>query len=94
MQYKATKGFLHDQLGRVEKGHVFEDKGYNLSPVHKFLEPYDTKVVIDSPAVPAGIPSSASQAGQASPEQTVTPRRRGRPRKTDEASESSTPASD
>jgi hypothetical protein len=87
MKYKAIKGFLHDKLGRVQKGQVFEDLGYNLSPVRKFLEPYDTKVIVDYPAEPAGAPLSASPAGQASPEQTATPRRRGRPRRVSVESE-------
>ena len=94
MKYKAIRPFLHDKLGRIDAGEVFEDKGYNLSPVKRFIEPYDTKVIHDSPVMPVGTPSSASQAGQASPEQTVRPRRRGRPPKVDEESESSTIVSD
>lgn len=39
---------------------------------------YDTKVIVERPTLAAGIPLSASPADQASPEQTVTRRRRGR----------------
>lgn len=55
----------------------------SLSGIREHVQvlPYDTKVVHDEPVRPtlaAGIQSSASPAGQASPEQTVTRRRRGR----------------
>lgn len=39
---------------------------------------YDTKVIVGRPTLAAGIPLSASPAAQASPEQTVKLRRRGR----------------
>lgn len=44
MKAKALKAFLHDQLGRVEKGQVFEANAAQLAPVARFVE------VIDEPA--------------------------------------------
>lgn len=44
----------------------------------KVVGEYDTKVIVERPTVAAGEPLSASPAAQASPEQTVTRRRRGR----------------
>ena len=50
MQYVASKTFLHDQLGRVEKGTQFEATEAQLSAVRRFVEPYAPKVVREVPA--------------------------------------------
>lgn len=52
MQAKAIKTFLHDQLGRVEKGTEFEATEAQLSGVRPFVEVYETKVVHAQPAAP------------------------------------------
>jgi hypothetical protein len=49
MKAKAIKAFLHDQLGRVEKGQEFEATEAQLAPVRGFIEVYETKVVQDKP---------------------------------------------
>ena len=43
MKCKALKTFLHDQLGRVEKGAEFEATEAQLSAVRAFVEVYETK---------------------------------------------------
>jgi hypothetical protein len=43
MKCKALKTFLHDQLGRVEKGIEFEATEAQLSGVRRFVEVYETK---------------------------------------------------
>lgn len=53
----------------------------SLSGIREHVEvvsEYQTKVIVERPTLAAGIPLSASPADQASPEQTVTRRRRGR----------------
>ncbi len=50
MKYKAKKTFLHDQLGRVEKGTEFDATEAQVSGVRRFVEPYETKVVREVPA--------------------------------------------
>lgn len=49
MKAKALKTFLHDQLGRVEKGMEFEASEAQLSGVRAFVEVYETKVIHDQP---------------------------------------------
>lgn len=53
MQVKAIKTFLHDQLGRVEKGTEFEATEAQLSGVRPFVEVYETKVVHQEAIKPA-----------------------------------------
>jgi len=43
MKCKALKTFLHDQLGRVEKGTEFEATEAQLAAVRAFVEVYETK---------------------------------------------------
>jgi len=64
MKCKALKTFLHDQLGRVEKGTEFEATKAQLGGVQRFVEVYQTKVTRDVPDV-AGDASSenVSKAG-------------------------------
>jgi hypothetical protein len=52
MQAKALKTFLHDQLGRVEKGTEFEATAAQLSGVRAFVEVYETKVIDEQPVMP------------------------------------------
>lgn len=49
MKAKALKTFLHDQLGRVEKGTEFEATEAQLSGVRRFVEVYETKVAREIP---------------------------------------------
>jgi hypothetical protein len=44
MRYKALKSFLHDQLGRVEKGAEFDATPAQIGGVERFIEVYQTKV--------------------------------------------------
>lgn len=53
MKCKALKTFMHDQLGRVEKGTEFEATAAQLGGVEKFVEIYQTKVVSQEPATKA-----------------------------------------
>ncbi|MGJ7497469.1 hypothetical protein ACSFA8_20675 [Variovorax sp. RT4R15] len=79
-----SKVLLHDQLGRLKQGDTAElpDKLAEQWRAKGWVEPYDTKVIRERPSVPAGDKQSASQAGQASPEQTPKPSKRGgRPKK-------------
>lgn len=39
MKYRCTKTFLHDQLGRVEKGAEFTATDAQIAPVRRFVEP-------------------------------------------------------
>lgn len=41
MKAKALKTFLHDELGRVEKGTEFEATAAQLAPVANFVEVLD-----------------------------------------------------
>lgn len=43
MKAKALKTFLHDELGRVEKGQEFEATEAQLAPVLDFVEVLDDK---------------------------------------------------
>lgn len=43
MKAKALKTFLHDELGRVEKGQEFEATEAQLAPVLDFVEILDDK---------------------------------------------------
>ncbi|MBD8492972.1 hypothetical protein IFR09_11275 [Pseudomonas syringae] len=43
MKAKALKTFLHDELGRVEKGQEFEATEAQLAPVLDFVEVIDDK---------------------------------------------------
>lgn len=43
MKAKALKTFLHDELGRVEKGKEFEATEAQLAPVLDFVEVLDEK---------------------------------------------------
>lgn len=52
MKCKALKSFLHDELGRVEKGTEFEATAAQLSAVRAFVEVYKTKVIHEVPDVP------------------------------------------
>ena len=47
MKYIATKMILHDRLGRIEKGEVFEIE--SLSGIRHLCQPYDTKVIEAEP---------------------------------------------
>lgn len=49
MKARATKTFLHDQLGRVVKGQEFEATEAQIVPVKAFVEVYETKVIRDKP---------------------------------------------
>jgi hypothetical protein len=51
MKCKALKGFLHDELGRVEKGAEFDATAAQLGGVKAFVEVYETKVDIQQPAI-------------------------------------------
>jgi len=56
MKAKAEKTFLHDQLGRVEKGTEFEATEAQLSGVRRFVTVYQTKVTRDEPVSGPGEP--------------------------------------
>jgi hypothetical protein len=43
MKARALKTFLHDELGRVEKGQEFEATEAQLAPVLDFVEVLDDK---------------------------------------------------
>ena len=49
MKYKAKVMFLHDQLGRVNAGDVFEANAAQIAPVKDAVEVYETKVVKQEP---------------------------------------------
>lgn len=78
MKYIATKMILHDRLGRIEKGQVFEID--SLSGIGHLVRPYDTKIVEEEPKKkPLDIePRSALPPAQALPEPTVIESKRGR----------------
>jgi len=59
MKCKAIKTFLHDQLGRVEKGTEFEATASQLGGVRQFVEVYETKVVSEKPATKSKISKKA-----------------------------------
>lgn len=69
MKYKAKCDFLHDQLGRVYTGQIIELQ--TLSGVRAMVEPYETKVVHESPLAPAAASLSASPAAQVLPQTTA-----------------------
>lgn len=91
MEVVAKKHFLHDQLGRKEKGDRFEVNERQLKQLQAFgwvdipVELYATKVHTDHPSSGRGEeqPSFASPAAQALPQTTApeSKRGRGRPRK-------------
>lgn len=64
MQYVATKAFLHDQLGRVEKGEIFPATEAQLSAVRRFVVPYETKVVREIPVEPVAAPVETKRKGR------------------------------
>jgi hypothetical protein len=76
----AQNAIRHSEYGLLEPGKEYDVA--SLSGIREHVkvvtQEYDTKVIVERPTLAAGIPSSASPAGQASPEQTVTRRRRGR----------------
>lgn len=77
----AQNAIPHSEYGLLEPDKEYDVKSLSGIRGHVQVLPYETKVVHDQPVRPiqdAGIQSSASPAGQASPEQTVTRRRRGR----------------
>lgn len=78
MKYIATKMILHDRLGRIEKGEVFEIE--SLSGIRHLCQPYDTKVIEAEPKKkPLAVePRSALPPAQALPEPTVIESKRGR----------------
>lgn len=78
MKYIATKMILHDRLGRIEKGEVFEIE--SLSGIRHLCQPYDTKVIAAEPQKKqlAVEPLSALPQAQALPEPTVIESKRGR----------------
>lgn len=91
MEVIAKCQFLHDQLGRVEKGQKINVNERQLKQLQHFkwveipVEIHQAKVTTDNPlsAPGAEVQSSASPAAQALP-QTMLPqskRGRGRPRK-------------
>lgn len=54
MKCYATKTFLHDQLGRVEKGSIIDVTDAQFASVKPFgfldvVEEYDTKVIEEKP---------------------------------------------
>ena len=49
MKYKAKTMFLHDQLGRVNAGDIFEANKAQISAVRDAVEVYETKVVKQEP---------------------------------------------
>jgi hypothetical protein len=51
MKCKALRGFLHDELGRVEKGAEFDATAAQLGGIKNFVEVYETKVVRETPAI-------------------------------------------
>jgi hypothetical protein len=80
----VAKVLLHDRLGRLVRGAVVDLPDFQAAPwIRKgWVEPAEAKEVRERPSEPAGEKPSASQAGQASPEQTLKPSKRGgRPKK-------------
>lgn len=49
MKYKAKAMFLHDQLGRVNVGDIFEANDAQIAAVRDAVEVYETKVVKQEP---------------------------------------------
>ena len=45
MKYKAKAMFLHDQLGRVNAGDIFEANDAQIAAVRDAVEVYETKVI-------------------------------------------------
>lgn len=78
MKYIATKMILHDRLGRIEKGQVFEID--SLSGIRHLCQPYETKVEVEEPKKkPLELePLSALPPAPALPEPTVIGSKRGR----------------
>lgn len=93
MKYHVLKPIQIAGLGRIEKGREVElpDVIAKLYLPSGAVEAVTTRELRDNPDPPAGAPSSASQAGQASPQTTASesdagasetkPKRRGRPPK-------------
>jgi hypothetical protein len=97
MQVKAIRSFQSSTLGIVESGQTLEAPDYLARQMISagYLEPYETKVIIQRPTTPAAL-LSASQAGQALPQTTVSQSESGgkRGRKKKDASLLSTQVSD
>lgn len=75
----ANDAIRHPEHGMMLPGQFYEVA--SLSGIRDHVEvvnDYQTKVIVERPTVAAGEPLSASPAAPASPEQTVTRRRRGR----------------
>ena len=49
MKYKAKVTFLHDELGRVNAGDIFEANKAQISAVRDAVEVYETKVIKQEP---------------------------------------------
>lgn len=88
MEVVARCHFLHDQLGRKEKGDKFPVTDRQLKQLKSFgwvdvpVELYQTKVITDHPSLGRGEvqPLSASPAAQALPQTTLPQSKRGRGR--------------
>ena len=49
MKYVANKAFLHDRLGRVEKGQEFEATESQLGSIRAFVSPVKAEKPADKP---------------------------------------------
>jgi hypothetical protein len=75
----AQDAIRHPEHGMMLPGQEYEVASLSGIRDHvKVVSEYDTKVIVERPTVAAGEPLSASPVAPASPEQTVTRRRRGR----------------
>lgn len=63
MKYKATESFLHDELGAVAKGQDVEaTPAQAVTPLMLgYFEPYETKVVRETPTEPAKTATKAKK---------------------------------
>ena len=75
----AQDAIRHPEHGMMLPGQEYEVASLSGIRDHvKVVQEYDTKVIVERPTMAAGEPLSASPVAPASPEQTVTRRRRGR----------------
>lgn len=76
----AQDAIRHPHYGMMLPGQEYEVASLSgiRDHVRVITQEYDTKVIVERPTMAAGEPLSASPVAPASPEQTVTRRRRGR----------------
>lgn len=66
MKVTVLKSFLHDRLGRVEKGSIIEIQDFQARTLEKagLVSTYATKVVVEQPVVETTVEVVESEAEQ------------------------------